>query len=129
MSCCKTNQTLNSNLNQNSSCANPCTDLDMTNLKTRSLELTGDINDTQNWISRTAARAMMRGVGYTDADFRKPLVGVAAPYTDVTPCNAHLRELGDILHQELTKLNVKPFQFGTPVVTDGETMGDRKSVV
>jgi dihydroxy-acid dehydratase len=119
MSCCKT-----ASADCSSSCSTPCnSDFDMTNLKTRSLELTGDINDTQNWISRTAARAMMRGVGYTDADFRKPLVAVAAPYTDVTPCNAHLRELGDIIHKELTKLNVKPFQFGTPVVTDGETMG------
>src|SRR3990167_5168381 len=67
--------------------------------------------------------SLMRGVGYTDSDFEKPLIVVAAPYTDITPCNAHLHQLGEIVEHEVEKLEGKPFIFGTPVVTDGETMG------
>jgi len=66
---------------------------------------------------------MMRAVGYTDADFEKPLVSLACPYTNVTPCNAHIRELGDMMQKALETVGVKPILFGTPVVTDGETMG------
>ncbi len=65
----------------------------------------------------------MRAVGYTDADFEKPLICVAAPYSDVSPCNAHIDELARIAENEVVKHEGKPFMFGTPVVTDGETMG------
>ncbi len=88
----------------------------------RSTELVG-IRGTDDWVKRAPARAMMRAVGYGEEDFRKPLVTIAAPYTDITPCNHHIRELGDIIEHEIGKLGAKGFVFGTPVVTDGETMG------
>src|SRR5688500_920471 len=44
---------------------------------------------------RAPARAMMRAVGYTDADFRKPLVGVAHAWLEITPCNANHRRLAE----------------------------------
>jgi dihydroxy-acid dehydratase len=66
---------------------------------------------------------MMRAVGYKDEDFEKPLITVACPYTNITPCNAHIRELGDIVSREVENIGGKPIIFGTPVVTDGETMG------
>lgn len=77
----------------------------------------------KDWVKRAPTRAMMRAVGYTDEDFQKPLVTISAPYTDITPCNAHIQELGKIIHDELTLSGAKPYIFGTPVVTDGETMG------
>ena len=91
-------------------------------LKTRSEELTSRPGG-KGWLKRAPARAMMRAVGYTDEDFDKPLIGVAAPYTDITPCNAHIQDLGKIVEDEVTKAGGKPYIFGTPVVTDGETMG------
>lgn len=96
--------------------------LDTTGLKQRSKELTS-VRGDESWMKRAAARAMMRGVGFTDEDFEKPLVAVATPYTNITPCNAHIKELGEIIFDELTQLNAKPYTFGTPVVTDGESMG------
>jgi dihydroxy-acid dehydratase len=65
----------------------------------------------------------MRSVGFTDGDFCKPLVALACPYTNITPCNAHLQQLGEVMMSELEKVGVKPIIFGTPVVTDGESMG------
>lgn len=78
---------------------------------------------TNDWIKRAPARGMMRAVGFTDSDFDKPLVTVACPYTNITPCNAHIRSLGDIIFKEVEKTGGKPVLFGTPVVTDGESMG------
>ncbi len=91
-------------------------------LKGRSEELTSR-QGGKDWLKRAPARAMMRAVGYTDEDFEKPLIGVAAPYTDITPCNAHLLDLGKIVEDEVEKSGAKPYMYGTPVVTDGETMG------
>ncbi|MBI2022312.1 dihydroxy-acid dehydratase, partial [Candidatus Daviesbacteria bacterium] len=91
-------------------------------LKNRSYSLTGK-PETEDWIKRAPARAMFRAVGYKDEDFKKPMVCVACPYTNATPCNGHLRELGDIVANEIEKQGGKSILFGTPVVTDGETMG------
>ena len=87
--------------------------------KKRSNRLVGTYGSA-DWLKRAPARGMMRAVGFTDADFRKPLI---TPYTSVTPCNAHLRKLGDIVANQVEKNGGKPVPFGTPVVTDGETMG------
>ncbi len=91
-------------------------------LKIRSGNLTG-IKGRIDWIKKAPARGMMRAVGFTDLDFAKPLISVACPFTNITPCNAHLRELGDIIAKEVEVNNGKSILFGTPVVTDGETMG------
>lgn len=91
-------------------------------LKTRSTALTGTPGG-DNWVRRAPARAMFRAVGYTDKDFEKPLITVACPYTNATPCNAHIKDLGDIVSEKIEKTGGKPIIFGTPVVTDGETMG------
>lgn len=91
-------------------------------LKKRSSLLTS-MPGSKDWARRAPARAMMRAVGFTDEDFNKPLITVACPYTNITPCNAHIRDLGDIVFKEIEKTGGKPILFGTPVVTDGETMG------
>jgi len=91
-------------------------------LKVRSGLLTGTVGSA-DWIKRAPARAMMRAVGFKDRDFAKPLILVGCPYSNITPCNAHIQKLGDILMKEVEKVGGKPIIFGTPVVTDGESMG------
>src|SRR5512133_3941057 len=44
---------------------------------------------------RTPNRAMLRAVGFGDADFEKPIVGVANGYSTITPCNMGLNDLAD----------------------------------
>ncbi|MBI2617335.1 dihydroxy-acid dehydratase [Candidatus Gottesmanbacteria bacterium] len=94
----------------------------MKSLKNRSNQLTGTPGG-KDWIKRAPARAMMRAVGFTDEDFTKPLIAVACPAINITPCNAHIEDLGKIVGAEIEKQGGKPIVFGTPVVTDGETMG------
>lgn len=91
-------------------------------MKLRSSHITGN-RESGNWIERTAARTMLRAVRFTDEDFDKPLVALAVPYTNGTPCNDHIRELGDLLQAEIEAVGCKVVIFGTPVVSDGISMG------
>ncbi len=90
--------------------------------KHRSHQLTGTPGE-ENWAKRAGARAMLRAVDFEDEDFAKPLVTVGCPQSNITPCNVHIDELGDIMMETAEEEGMKPFSFGTPVVTDGETMG------
>jgi len=91
-------------------------------LKHRSHLLTGTQGGA-DWTKRAAARAMLRAVQFDDADFAKPIITLGITHTNATPCNDHIRELGDILCNEIDSAGGKPFLFGTPVISDGETMG------
>jgi dihydroxy-acid dehydratase len=91
-------------------------------MKRRSREIFGD-KQAGTWIQRAAARSMLRAVRFTDADFAKPLVALAIPYSNGTPCNDHLRDLGDLLQAQIEAAGGKPIVFGTPVVSDGISMG------
>lgn len=92
-------------------------------IRERSAGLVGDLPGTPEWNKRTAARAMLRAVNFSDEDFGKPIVTVACTYTNATPCNAHINALGDILQARIAEIGGKAFMFGTPVISDGETMG------
>lgn len=91
-------------------------------MKRRSEEITGNRQEN-TWVERTAARTMLRAVRFYDEDFDKPLIALAVPYTNGTPCNDHIRELGDLLQAEIEKAGGKAIIFGTPVVSDGISMG------
>jgi len=91
-------------------------------MKRRSTDITGR-KGSGHWVRRSAARAMLRAVGFNDTDFDKPLIALSVAYTNGTPCNDHLRELGDRLQQELEQAGGKVILFGTPVVSDGIAMG------
>lgn len=74
-------------------------------------------------IERTPNRAMLRAVGFGDADFDKPIVGVASGYSTVTPCNASLDKLADQAMGVFREAGVMPQLFGTITVSDGISMG------
>ena len=72
---------------------------------------------------RAGARAMLRAVGLGDDDFGRPLIGVANTWTDTTPCNAHLRELGAWVKEGVREAGGAALEFNTIAVSDGITMG------
>ncbi len=72
---------------------------------------------------RAPNRAMLRGVGLTDADFDKPLVGVASLYAETTPCNSHLDRLARKGIEGVRAAGGVPQLFGAPTVSDGIAMG------
>ena len=72
---------------------------------------------------RAAARAMLRAVGLRDDDFGRPLIGIANTWTDTTPCNAHLRDLGGWVKEGVREAGGVALEFNTIAVSDGITMG------
>ncbi|MGB0592020.1 MAG: dihydroxy-acid dehydratase [Myxococcota bacterium] len=73
--------------------------------------------------ARAPARAMLRATGLTDADFDKPTVAVVNTWTEVTPCNMHLRELGELVKAGIREAGGVPVEFNTIAVSDGICMG------
>ena len=80
-------------------------------------------DEIKKGISRAPARAMLKGAGFTDADLERPLVGVANTWTEVTPCNVHLRELAKAVKVGIRAAGGTPIEFNTIAVSDGITMG------
>jgi len=73
--------------------------------------------------SRAPARAMLRATGLDDRDIARPLVAVVNTWSEVTPCNIHLRELAEPVKQGIRSAGGTPIEFNTIVVTDGISMG------
>jgi dihydroxy-acid dehydratase len=74
-------------------------------------------------VARSPNRAMLRAVGFRDADFDKPIVGVANGHSTMNPCNAGIQPLAERAVQALEQAGAKPQLFGFPTVTDGIGMG------
>ncbi len=74
-------------------------------------------------IERSPNRAMLRAVGFTDADFSKPIIGVANGHSTITPCNASLGTLAEGVVNTLRECETMPQTFGTITVSDGISMG------
>lgn len=74
-------------------------------------------------VQRTPNRAMLRAVGFGDADFTKPIVGLANGYSTITPCNMGLNDLAQRAEAGLKTAGAMPQIFGTITISDGISMG------
>jgi dihydroxy-acid dehydratase len=74
-------------------------------------------------LERAAARGMLRAVGFTDADFAKPQIGVASSWNEITPCNLSLDRLAKASKDGVHAAGGFPMEFGTISVSDGISMG------
>jgi dihydroxy-acid dehydratase len=74
-------------------------------------------------VARTPNRAMLRAIGFEDADFNKPIIGLASAGAEVSPCNIHLDDLAAVAKDALKSFGGAPLKFNTFVVTDGMAMG------
>jgi dihydroxy-acid dehydratase len=74
-------------------------------------------------VSRAPARAMLKATGLTDADLARPLIAVANTWTEVTPCNFHLRKLAEHVKAGIRAAGGTPIEFDTITISDGITMG------
>jgi dihydroxy-acid dehydratase len=73
--------------------------------------------------NRAPNRAMLRAVGFTDDDFKKPMIGVASTWSEVTPCNMHIDKLAVSAKDGVKKGGGAPLIFNTITVSDGISMG------
>lgn len=73
--------------------------------------------------NRAAARAMLKAIGLTDEDLAKPIIAVANTWTEVGPCNFHLRRLSHEIKKGIKAAGGTPLEFNTISISDGITMG------
>ena len=69
------------------------------------------------------SRAMLRAVGFAEADFARPQIGVASTWANVTPCNMHIGELAREACLGVDAAGGKSVLFNTITVSDGISMG------
>ncbi len=73
--------------------------------------------------SRAPARAMLKAVGFTDDDLRRPIIGVANTWIEIGPCNFHLRGVAAKVKEGIRAAGGTPMEFNTVSISDGITMG------
>jgi dihydroxy-acid dehydratase len=74
-------------------------------------------------VARAPNRSMYYALGYQEADFAKPMVGVANAHSTITPCNSGLQRLADAAVDGIREAGGNPQIFGTPTISDGMAMG------
>jgi len=74
-------------------------------------------------LERSPARGMLRAVGMEDEDFKKPQIGIASSWNEITPCNLSLDRLAKASRKGVIDGGGFPMQFGTISVSDGISMG------
>lgn len=72
---------------------------------------------------RAAARSYYKGLGFTDEDLAKPIVGIANTWTETMPCNWNLRALAAHVKRGIREAGGTPMEFNTIAISDGITMG------
>ncbi|MFU0789938.1 MAG: dihydroxy-acid dehydratase [Virgibacillus proomii] len=72
---------------------------------------------------RAPNRAMLRAVGVSDDDFKKPMIGIASTWSEVTPCNIHINDLAKRAKEGAREAGGVPLIFNTITVSDGISMG------
>ena len=74
-------------------------------------------------VKQAPSRAMLRAVGFGDADFEKSQVGIASTWSNLTPCNMHIDELARLAAGGVEAAGAKAITFNTITVSDGISMG------
>lgn len=72
---------------------------------------------------RAPARAYMKGIGFSDDDLRKPIIGIANTWIGTMPCNWLLRDLAVDVAKGIREAGGTPMEFNTIAISDGITMG------
>jgi len=72
---------------------------------------------------RAPARAMLKAIGFTDEDLKKPIIGIANTWIETMPCNFNLRELASHVKDGVREAGGTPMEFNTIAISDGVTMG------
>ena len=73
--------------------------------------------------SRAGARSMLKAIGFTDEDLKKPIIGIANTWIETMPCNFKLRELATHVKAGIRAAGGTPMEMNTIAISDGITMG------
>lgn len=95
--------------------------------KVSSFDITGDTRDPTHpkTVKVAWSRSNFRASGWKEEDFLKPIVTIGAPYSNNMPCNNQMKDMAELLAEELEKRGCKAHFAFTPVISDGLTQGTR----
>ncbi|WP_254768819.1 dihydroxy-acid dehydratase [Salinilacihabitans rarus] len=79
--------------------------------------------DVTEGAEKAPHRAMFRAMGFDDEDLSSPMIGVANPAADVTPCNVHLDDVAEAAIEGTDEAGGMPIEFGTITISDAISMG------
>ena len=74
-------------------------------------------------VEQAPSRSMLRAVGFEDADFKKPQVGIASTWSMVTPCNMHINKLAEDVNEAADAAGGKGIIYNCITISDGISMG------
>ena len=74
-------------------------------------------------VAQSPSRAMLRAVGFDDADFKKPQIGIASTWSMVTPCNMHINKLAEDVNKGTDSAGGKGIIYNCITISDGISMG------
>ncbi|MFW5922713.1 MAG: dihydroxy-acid dehydratase [Halodesulfurarchaeum sp.] len=80
-------------------------------------------NEVIQGVERAPHRAMFRAMEYDDEDLASPLIGIANPAADITPCNVHLDDVSQRAYEAADEAGGMPIEFGTITISDAISMG------
>src|SRR5437762_8543321 len=66
---------------------------------------------------------MLKGIGFSDEDLARPLIGVSTTWIETMPCNFNQRELAQRVKAGIRETGGTPVEFNTIAVSDGVSMG------
>jgi dihydroxy-acid dehydratase len=72
---------------------------------------------------RAPARSMLKAIGFTDDDLKKPIIGIANTWIETMPCNYNLRDFAAKVKEGVREAGGTPMEFNTIAISDGVTMG------
>jgi dihydroxy-acid dehydratase len=93
------------------------------NPKPRSVDIRRHSSLVVDGIKQAPARAMLHAVGFAEGDFKKPQIGIASTWSNLTPCNMHIDELARLAAAGVEAHGAKAVTFATITVSDGISMG------
>ena len=73
--------------------------------------------------NRAPARSMLKAIGLTDEDLKKPIIGIANTWIGTMPCNFNLRALAADVAEGIRQAGGTPMEYNTIAISDGVTMG------
>ncbi|PCJ22948.1 MAG: dihydroxy-acid dehydratase [SAR86 cluster bacterium] len=74
-------------------------------------------------MEQAPSRSMLRAVGFDDADFKKPQIGIASTWSMVTPCNMHINKLAEDVNKGTDAAGGKGIIYSCITISDGISMG------
>jgi dihydroxy-acid dehydratase len=72
---------------------------------------------------RAPARSFLKGMGFSEEDLTKPIVGVAHSWIETMPCNFNQRRLAERVKEGVRAAGGTPMELNTIAISDGITMG------